>query len=147
MMRVLVSLALACFFLIACNKDKYTSAPQIEYKELTSNVYINTTAGDYQPPKIKFSITDAEGDLGDTAYVHIKNLLNGRIDSFPFPNLNGANKKNFKAEVTVNALAGCDGNFPPGHVDTMFYEIYVTDFAKNKSNTISTPEPVYESCD
>lgn len=146
MMRIIVSMALIALFFVACNKDKYTSAPQIEYKELTSNIYINTTDPNFETPKIRFSITDAEGDLGDTAYIHVKNLVNGRIDSFRFPNLDGATRKNLKANVTVEVLGGCEGNFPPGHIDTMFYEVYVTDYAKNKSNTITTTEPVYQEC-
>ena len=144
-MRGTILILVIAVIFSACKKDKYTSAPQIEYKSLTSNVFVNVVGA--QSPKIKFTITDSEGDLGDTAYIHVKNLLNGKIDSFPFPNLNGATKKNLKADVFVNTLAGCDGGtFPPGRVDTMYYEIYVTDFAKNKSNTIVTTDPVYQAC-
>lgn len=146
-MRVILSLALVSLFFIACNKDKYTSAPQIKYKSLNTNFYDNTTGG--QPPIITFSITDAEGDVGDTATIHIKNLNTGDSIELPFPNLDGATKKNLNADVSASVGrlgANCPGSNPLHLIDTMYYEIYVTDFAKNKSNTIQTPDPVYEEC-
>ncbi len=32
---------------------------------------------------------------------------------------------------------------PRPFVDTLYFEVYVTDFAKNKSNVIKTDKPVY----
>ncbi len=147
MMRATILVLVIGIIFSACKKDKYTSAPQIKYKSLSSNVYVNTTQQGYVPPEINFTITDSEGDLGDTAFIHVKNLLSGRIDSFRFPELVGATKKNLKAEVSVWTISGCDGTIPPGgRIDTMYYEVYVTDFAKNKSNTIVTEDPVYQQC-
>lgn len=146
MMRVLLPIAVVCLFFTACNKDKYTSAPQIKYKSLTQNYFVNVINA--KSPSVVFSITDSEGDLGDTSYIYMKNLLTGQIDSAGFPSLNGAVKKNLKADVTASLgkLGGCFTANPPGHIDTMYYEIYVVDFAKNKSNVIVTEDPVYQQC-
>jgi hypothetical protein len=146
MMRVILGLAVVSLFFVACNKDKYTSAPQIEYKSLTFNFIDNTVNS--QSPSIVFSITDSEGDLGDTATIHIKNLLSGDSIELAFPSLDGATKKNLKADVTasIGRLQGCITANPPGHLDTMYYEVYVVDFGKHKSNTIVTGDPVYQQC-
>ncbi|MBS1743947.1 MAG: hypothetical protein JST81_13015 [Bacteroidetes bacterium] len=146
-MRVVIAILVVMLFFTSCKKDKYTSAPQIKYKSLTTNFFDNSVGA--VSPAVVFSITDAEGDLGDTAYIHLKNLLTGQIDSLPFPDISGASiKKNLKADITasVGRLGGCFTSNPPGRVDTMYYEIYVTDFAKNKSNTIVTGDPVFQQC-
>ena len=144
-MRATILVLIIGLIFSSCSKNKYTSAPQIKYKSLTTNVFDNSTIS--QGPGVVFSITDAEGDIGDTAFVHIKNLLTGDSTEKPFPNLTGANKKNLKADVTVYvSLGGCNGGGLPNRIDTMYYEIYVTDFAKNKSNTIVTGDPVYQQC-
>lgn len=143
-MRATILVLVLGIIFSACNKDKYTSAPQITYKSLTTNVFDNSTSS--QGPGVVFSLTDAEGDLGDTAIVHIKNLRTGDTLERSFPALTGATKKNLKADVTVYvSLGGCNGGLP-GRIDTMYYEIYVTDFAKNRSNTIVTGDPVYQQC-
>ncbi|MEO7523838.1 MAG: hypothetical protein ABIT58_07070 [Ferruginibacter sp.] len=146
MMRAIILVLVISVFLMACSKDKYTSAPQITYKSLTSNVYDNALGS--TGPGIIFSITDAEGDIGDSATIHIKNLLTNDSIIIPFPNLNGATKKNFKAEITatVGRLSGCLVANPPGRIDSLYYELYVEDFAKNKSNTIVTADPIYQQC-
>ena len=144
-MRIPVLFFLSVVFLFACNKDKYSTAPQIKYKSLSTNVYDNSLGA--QTPAITFSITDAQGDLGDTAYINIKNLLTGDSIQSPFPDLSGATRNDFKADVIVSVgrLGGsCIGG--AGHIDTMYYELFVTDFAKNKSNTIVTGDPVFQQC-
>src|SRR5882672_6901563 len=112
MMRILLLLSVICLFFVGCGKDKYTSAPQIKYKSLSANVYPKLTTD--QSPKVVFSITDAEGDLGDTAYIYIKNLLTNDSIQLAFPNLSEAEKKNFKGDVSasVGRLGGfsCNGN-------------------------------------
>ena len=135
----------------ACKKDKYTTAPQIKYVSLSHNaVDLSPTSA---VPVITINITDAEGDVGitskDTAFIYMKNLLTNTFDSLPFPNLQSATKTNFKADVaiTISKVLKCKSQ--PGfplHTDVLFFEIYVKDFAKNKSNVITTTEPVYFTC-
>lgn len=150
-MRYVILFASVLFFCTACKKDKFTTAPQIKYKSLSHNlVDLSPTSA---VPVFTLHITDAEGDLGingnDVAWVYMKNLLTNTFDSVPFPDLQRAAKKNFEADidVTIDKVLRCrslPGN--PLHTDTLFFEFYVKDFAKNKSNVITTPEPVYFIC-
>jgi hypothetical protein len=150
-MRYSFLFAIAILMLTACNKDKFTTTPQIGFKGLSHN------AVDLSPssavPVVTLSITDAEGDLGitatDTAFIYMKNLLTNDFDSLPFPDLQTAGKSKFQAniDVTIEKVLKCHslpGN--PLHTDTLYFEFYVKDFAKNKSNVVTTPEPVYFTC-
>ncbi|HMU10928.1 MAG TPA: hypothetical protein PKC54_13030 [Ferruginibacter sp.] len=151
MMRYVILFASVLIFCASCKKDKFTTAPQIKYKSLSHNlVDLSPTSA---VPVITLHITDAEGDVGingnDVAWVYMKNLLTNKFDSVPFPDLQAAAKKNFEADidVTIDKVLDCrslPGN--PLHTDTLFFEFYVKDFAKNKSNVITTPEPVYFIC-
>ena len=80
---------------------------------------------------------------------HITNLLNAphTLDSVLFPKITGISKKNLSVNVQVDFEHGQILTSPPlalprPYVDTVFYEVYVKDQAKNKSNTISVG-PVY----
>ena len=96
-------------------------------------------------------MTDAEGDFGfengkDTSYAYIKNITIPpyKIDSVKFPVLPNQIKKNLSVDVEVlmrSVLA--NSGRPRPYVDTLYFEVYVKDFAKNKSNVIVTDKPVY----
>lgn len=152
-MRYTLLFTIAILGFTACKKDKYTSAPQISFKKLSHNAV--DTSINSATPVVTFSITDAEGDLGitatDTAFIYMKNLLTNTFDSVPFPDLQSAGKSRFKADVdvTIDKVIKCrslPGSPPPLHTDTLYFEFYVKDFAKNKSNVFTTPEPVYFLC-
>ena len=152
-MRYSLLFTLVILFFTACKKDKFTTTPQIKFKSISPTVVVGGLG--VPDPVITISITDAEGDLGinsnDTAFIYMKSLLTGHFDSLPFPNLQTAAKSNFNAEVIfatsrVFKCKSLPGNPPPLHTDTLYFEIYVKDFAKNKSNVITTPEPVYFTC-
>ncbi len=146
------SLVFTIFILlfVACKKDKFTTAPQIRYKSLNPNL-VNLNLTNQVMPVLTIEVTDAEGDLGlrgtDTARIFIKNLLTGKIDStLILPDLSGAASKNFKGdiEITFDTNIILEGSTRPRpKTDTLFYEIYIKDFAKNKSNIINTPDPVF----
>ena len=103
-------------------------------------------------PILTLKVTDSEGDLGltatDTSMIFIKNLVTGKIDStLLFPDLSGGTSKNFQAdiEIELNTNFILEGTTRPSpKTDTLFYEIYIKDFAKNKSNTIITKDPVFK---
>jgi hypothetical protein len=149
-MRYSFLLATAILFLSACNKDKYTTAPQISYKGISPNA-VNLSLTNQVAPVITLEVTDAEGDLGfrgsDTAKIFIMNLLTGKIDSsLRFPDISAVAKKNFKGdlEISVDTNILLEGtNRPRPKTDTLYYEIYIKDFAKNKSNVIRTTDPVF----
>jgi hypothetical protein len=138
----------------ACKKDNFTTAPQIKFKSISPDFAASniTTVNKESAPKLTIEVTDAEGDLGfiigkDTSRVYVKNLKSNNIDSFNFPDLQTGAGKNFKADVVVNlfdALECVSG--PRPRTDTLYFEVYVKDFAKNKSNVIITDKPVYFRC-
>lgn len=149
-MRTALLLFIISFSVISCSKDKFTTSPQLRYKSLTSNR--STSTNFFSAPDVILNITDKEGDLGftdrDTAFVYITNLQAPYLsDSFPFPHLNGAAGKKFDAELRVNLfnMLTCTQSTRPS-IDTFFFEIYVRDFARNKSNVIVTPDPFYYEC-
>lgn len=148
-MRYSFLFAIAILFLTACNKDKYTTAPQIKFKGVDPNAIdmSNPIAPD---PAIILEVTDAEGDIGfrgsDTAKIYVTNLFTGYIDStILFPDISAIAKKDFKAdvEIKIGGLLLEGTNRPRPVVDTAYYEIYIKDFAKNKSNVIRTEDPIY----
>ena len=155
-MRITILSVTVILLFSACNKDKYTTEPQISFKSISPNAFSsNSTSTQIAfAPKLTLVITDANGDLGininDTSRVFIKNLLTNNIDSFDFPDLKNSTGRNFKAEVTINLFntLDCRAPGPPRpRTDTTYYEVYVTDFEKNKSNFMITSEPVYYLCE
>ena len=148
-MRNILFIIFAVLLLISCKKDNFSSIPKITYKSLTPNIF-NYTLDATQGPVLSLQLQDAEGDFGrqDTSvsYVYVKNLtyFPNEIDSFPFPDLTGINRSNMDVQVDVllNNIRNSGNPIRP-YTDTIFFEIYVQDFAKHKSNVIKTPDPFY----
>ena len=146
---LLIVVTLALFF-AACKKDKFTTAPQITFKSVKPNTaFSNIPPSQQLIPVLTISVTDAEGDLGfiagkDTSKVYIKNLLTSKEDSLILPNITSAAVKNFKGDIAIDlsSLLGAS-NRPRPKTDTLFFEIYIKDFAKNKSNVIISGKPVF----
>jgi hypothetical protein len=152
-MRYTLIIALFAISFVACKKDKFTTVPQIKFKSLKPNAWLSTNTSIQQDiaPVLTVSVTDAEGDLGfkagsDTSKIYVKNLVTNRIDSSFLPDLKTAGKSNFQGDIAVNlfsVMGGKPGVSTKPRVDTLFFEVYVTDFAKNKSNVIKTDDPVF----
>jgi hypothetical protein len=160
-MRYLLLAIIVCTLIFSCNKNNGNSAPEIKFKSITPTV-LSTTPNSLFVPLLTIEIKDAEGDIGfkeqkDTSYIYIKNLTISpfRVDSFKFPeSLSAVAKKNFKADVAIdlrNTQTGGSGVFYPAPIvsgrpkpflDSMYFEVYVKDFAKNKSNVIRTDAPL-----
>ena len=150
-MRYTLVISILAIAFVACKKDKYTSAPQISFKSISPQYWDAANTNPYDGPFLTIHLTDAEGDFGpltskDTSYVYIKNISVApyKTDSLKFPQLTNLDTRNLKADVSVmirSVLA--NSGRPTPHVDTLYFEIYVKDFAKNKSNVITTPKPVY----
>ncbi len=145
-MRYSLLFAIAILFFTACKKDKYTTAPQIVFKSFNPAEASTYTRFDDQPIMV-LEITDAEGDLGnisptEISKVYIKNMLTNKEDSIDFPDLRSVSKSNFKANIEVGLFSVLGGRDLPfsqrPYQDTLKFEIYVKDFAKNKSNVILT---------
>ncbi len=143
-MRYSLLFAIAILFFTACKKDKYTTAPQISFKSFNpaEGSNYNTSA------VMILEITDAEGDLGklsstEISKAYVRNTLTNKLDSFDFPDLSRISKSNFKADVEIGLKQVMGGRpttpaLPRPYQDTLYFEVYVTDFAKNKSNVILT---------
>jgi|GWRWMinimDraft_12_1066020.scaffolds.fasta_scaffold17936_2 hypothetical protein len=148
-MRYSLLFTIAILFFTACKKDKYTTAPQIVFKSFNPDQASNYTTFNNQPVMI-LEITDAEGDLGnksptEVSKVFVKNLLTSKLDSIVFPDLSRISTSNFKAEIEVGLRSVLGGrNLPSNqrpYQDNLQFEVYVIDFAKNKSNVIITDKP------
>lgn len=134
-----------------CKKDKFTTAPQITYKKVSPDVFLQNNLNPNEGPVVTFNLKDGEGDFGpltdkDTSYIYVKNITIAPFvtDSFTFPNLGNQTSKNLNADVDVlirDVLRNSGGPVRP-YTDTLFFEIFVKDFAKNKSNVI-VAGPVY----
>ena len=145
-------LLLAGFLLIlfaACGKDKFTTEPQIEFKRFKPASASSNTIDIQNPPFVVFELRDADGDLGykpnDTSYIYIKNVLvPDKMDSIVFPDLSRTSFKNIPVEVEVSIYSLiATPTRPRPHTDSIRFEIYVTDFAGNKSNVITTGPFIY----
>jgi hypothetical protein len=149
---------LFCIAFVSCKKSDGNTAPQIKFKKVNSP-FLNSTStilGNF--PKLTISVKDADGDYGfkegvDTSYIYIKNVSYSpfKLDSFKFPsNLASANIINNWAEAEVDLRnPGNPGggvlsfsNRPIPKTDTMYFEVYIKDFKKNKSNVIRTDDPL-----
>lgn len=146
-MRYTLLMAILVFLFVGCKKDKFTTAPQISFKSVNPDNWLRGTTLDQFFPVLTISITDAEGDLGfiagsDTSFVYITNLRTNRFDSIRLPNISQAAGKNFQADVAIN-LKNFLGVPNANKQDTIYFDVYVKDFAKNKSNVMRTGKPVY----
>lgn len=145
-MRYSLLFAIAILFFTACKKDKYTTAPQIVFKSFNPAEGSNYSTIANQP-KMVLEVTDAEGDLGnisstEVSKVFIKNMLTNKEDSMVFPDIRSISQSNFKAQIDIGLKSVLGGrNLPTNqrpYQDTLRFEVYVVDFAKNKSNVILT---------
>jgi hypothetical protein len=142
-MRYIILFAAIIIFATSCKKDKFTTVPQLTYKSISPSTIKggSTTTGGVNPV-LSFEITDNEGDLGlkagkDSSFIYVKNLRTNLSDSLLFPNINLLAQKNFTATIEVLMEKPVFINVSnPTVKDTIFYEVYVKDFAKNKSNVI-----------
>lgn len=149
-MRYILILAVIALGFLGCKKDKFNTVPEIKFKKISPDTWYSnnlTTDG----PVLTFTLTDAEGDFGfndnaDTSYVYVKNITIPpfRLDSLKFPVLTSLSRKNLNVDIEVNirsVLANTLGR-PRPYTDTLQFEVYVKDFAKNKSNVILA-QPLY----
>ncbi|MEP6711864.1 MAG: hypothetical protein ABJA37_05600 [Ferruginibacter sp.] len=151
-MRITLCIAAVFLFFVSCKKDKYTTAPQIKFNSFTPNVAFSNSLDPTSGPVLSIQLTDLEGDFGfntnkDTSYVYVKNItiVPNKTDSFKFPAaLSAINRKSLNVEVSVliNSVLQTSNQPNRPYTDTLFFEVYVQDFAKNKSNVI-TAGPVF----
>lgn len=145
-MRYIILIAIAGMFYASCKKDKYTTAPQLSFVSVKPDFYRGGLVRDDEFPVITLHVTDAEGDLGfidgqDTSMIYVKNLRTNKLDSAFLPNIKPIAGKNFDADIEIfmKPFIGVPVNVR----DTIYFDIYLKDFAKNKSNVLRTEKPIY----
>ncbi len=134
-MRNTILFSIFILFLFSCNKNKYTSAPQLKYKE------VNTKAL-HRGETLRFtlSFTDAEGDLTDKIFIQkltrpCRNDPSGgfidsshTIPSFP-------TGKNQSGEIIITySYNDVTPQCAPRN-DTAVFKFVLRDKAQNKSDT------------
>ena len=154
-MKYLFLLAIVFCAFISCKKSDGNTAPVIKFIKITPEIKADRSLGN---PILTIQIEDADGDYGfleskDTSYIYVKNLTNTpfKLDSFKLPsNLGSVNLKNLKVQADVDlSLNSSNGSsvlaprrLPTMPIDTMYFEVYMKDFKKNKSNVIKTDNPM-----
>ena len=139
-MRNTILIAIVSLVFFGCNKDTFSSTPQLTYKSVNTNHLFPD-----QIIKFSLSFTDAEGDVIDTMYVQ-KVSLNCAASNFservPIPTF--PTSKNLKGDVLVSYSNGinntgyttvasrCDFN------DTCFFRFMMKDKANHKSDTVKS---------
>ncbi len=144
--KLLILLTIPALF-YACNKDAYTSKPQIKIKD------INTTtlsSGGLLLFQIEF--TDKEGDIQDTLWVQkiskkcpgtpgAQFISRNRVPDFtPTANLKGILEIGYGYNANISGystITGC-GN----QNDTAYFKFWLKDKANNVSDTITSPDIV-----
>jgi hypothetical protein len=144
-MRYTLLILMIAVLFTACKKDKFTTVPAITFKSFKPDFYsTNTAPGGF--PVMIIHVTDLEGDLGfvsgkDTSFIYITNLRTNKFDSLRLPNIASSAKKNFEGDIEVDMKSFL--GVPNSTIkDTIYYNVYVKDFAKNKSNQIKTDKPI-----
>ncbi len=143
-MKVKILIAtIILFTAAACTKNQYTTAPQLTFLSVTSDVVpINASV------IFNLEFTDKEGDIQDSIYVQ-KRALNCPQDTFGRPYYlmpDVPTKRNSKGEIQVRYSHGINLEFPdigdPQCVgnDTCIFQFVLKDKANNRSDTaFSTP--------
>ena len=150
-MRYILIFAVIALGFLSCNKDKFNTVPEIKFKNISPDTWYSNNLDPTQGPILTINLTDAEGDFGfkdnsDTSYVYVKNIKVApfRIDSLKFPVLTAISGSRLNVDVEVNLRSVLARTIRPlrPYTDTLQFEVYVKDFAKNKSNVL-TVGPVY----
>ncbi len=145
-MKAKILIVFALTVLIACNKDKYSTTPQLSFKKFSNNVI--PVGGGFEAT---IHFTDKEGDIGSKFYVKRISRICPTTAGINFTDSNKAvipdfnTSRNLEGDFLISFsrivggnsfyLANCSGKN-----DTSLFKIWVKDFAGNVSDTLVTPE-------
>ena len=130
--------------LMACNKDKFQTVPQIQFLSLNPTAWSRANTNLDAGPKLSIRLTDAEGDFGGSgnlrSYIYLRDTASSinRIDSFAFPDIPVTNQKNMDIQLDFRMIDVLRPASITGF-DTFYFQVYVKDFANNKSNVLAVP--------
>ena len=146
-MRLILLTTIAALLFFSCKKNKFTTNPQISFKSISPDSYKQGSTSTDILPVLTITVTDAEGDLGfktgkDTSFIYLRNLRTNNFDSVSLPDIMTSATKNFQADISIKMFQFL--RVPnTTKKDTLYYDIYIKDFAKNKSNVLRTEKPIY----
>ena len=132
--------------LAACNKDQFTTKPQIEFESFNTDVVPS-------PGQLIITLkyTDKEGDIQDTIYVERRaiNCATDTLRAFYTLPANVPEVKNAEGKIVISYSHFPDFTFPDigeptcgNGNDTCIYRFALSDKAGNTSDTISSPPVV-----
>ena len=140
--KILILLAFPVMF-YACQKDTYTTNPQISIKSINS-----TTVSPGSLLVFQLEFTDKEGDVQDTLYIQkfsrvcpgqtgVQKDLKYKVPDFsPTSNLKGIFEVTCSYNINVPGtlqMIGCGTK-----TDTAYFKFWLKDKANNISDTITT---------
>ena len=142
----LLIVALIALCLTACQKDKFTTKPQLTFKSLNTQQLAPNQI-------IRFTLhyTDREGDIQDTLFVQ-KLTQNCELSNFeafyPIPT-DVPEQNNGEGDILVTYAYGIGLGYPgikepacPGQNDTCVFRFSLGDVEGNTSDTITSPQIV-----
>ncbi len=138
-MRNTILFAVLCLLFIGCNKNKFSTTPQLKYKSVNTTKLFNG-----QIISFKLSFTDAEGDLQDSIYVEKVEptcAASGFKSKYLIPAF--PTTKNAEGEIEISYGYNVS-NFPfikspqCGRNDTCYFRFMLKDKAQNKSDTVNS---------
>jgi len=154
-MKRIIAITLLAAVIVACNKDKFQTKPQIKIKSVTPNIVpVNGTLS------VILQFTDKEGDVSDSIFV-VRERTNQKSPIIPaliktpipsFPNTSEGEIQVFMPYQTSQNQTGQTalivgipaipipgtGNPPEKEPDTLSLKFVVRDKAGNKSDTAVT---------
>jgi hypothetical protein len=141
--KILIVLVMA-LIVMACNKDKFTSKPQLTFKSVNSTTLHN---GEILTMNIGF--TDKEGDIQDTMWFQRVSKIcpnnNNATFSYVVPGFTPSKYLEgiFEIDFIINANDGqhvsIGGQCPNNKNDTSYFKFWMRDKAGNFSDTVSSP--------
>lgn len=139
-MRNAFLISVFIFLLTGCKKDKYTTAPQLKYKSVNTNML-----GRGQTLVFTLSFTDAEGDLTDDLIVkkEVKVCPAGLDGSFeqPYRLPEFPAGKNQKGDLIVTYDYNSINPICDARNDTAIFKFVLRDKAQHVSDT-AVSEPI-----
>lgn len=138
-MRYPIILTIFIFLLTGCEKDKFSTVPQLKFESVNTKELHNGEVITFT-----LSFTDAEGDLSDSLYVEQfePRCVNSRLKRmYKLPDF--PTSKNQEGEILVTFGYNVNGAIPLrtpqcNRNDTATFKFVLKDKAQNKSDTISS---------
>jgi len=150
MKKILLIIAIALTAMIACNKDKFQTKPQVKVKD-----YNSKEIGLNVPLVITLEVTDKEGDVDDSLFVirqrlNIKNTAPVATYKFDVPAFPDKSTAEFQINFpfSTSLVAGLNRIQIPNtdprkyEIDTLIFKFVVKDKAGNVSDT-ATSDRIY----